>query len=353
MDNAPRAWELPDAMRMAAAPLFVLLALVLLASPAGATAATEGEAIAEAHFEKGKLDEDAAAFAQALSEYGAAIAAAPNTRWALRASDRIDWLRARSEGDFAPLAALERVRHNPELAADPASIEALAGQAEAFPPGTVRVEARMLVAEAWLGRMHRPDAAIAQLRAVSGDPAADPLTARLAERELVDVLVASGRIDEAAAEARSHATRLDARFVRQVSRLLVRRTLRHAALGVLAGFAVLAGLGVARAARARTLGHAGRELRKLAPVAALFVAFVALGGGALASNYESGNASPFLLLGAAVLPLVLIARAWSAVGSASRAARVARSLLCAASVLAAAFLLLDTVDPQYLAGFGL
>jgi hypothetical protein len=271
----------------------------------------------------------------------------------LRASDRIDWLRARSEGDFAPLAALERVRRNPELAADSAAIEALAHQVEAFPPGMVRVEARMLVAEAWLGRMHRPDAAIPQLRAVSDDPAADPLTARLAERELVDVLVAGGRIDDAAAEARSHANRLDARFVRQISRLLLRRTLRFAALGVLGGFAVLAGLGVARAARAGTLAHAGRELRKLAPVAALFVAFIALGGGALASNYESGNASPFLLLGAAVLPLVLIARAWSAVGSTRRTARVARSLLCAASVFAAAFLLLDTVDPQYLAGFGL
>jgi hypothetical protein len=353
MDNAAPAWELPGAMRMAAPALLVVLALALAASPLRASETSEGEALAEAHFEEGKVDEERAAFPQALVEYAAAIAAAPNTRWALRASDRIDWLRARSEGDFAPLAALERVRRNPDLAADAASIETLARQAEAFPPGTVRVEARMLVAEAWLGRMHRPDAAIPELRAVTDDPAADPLTARLAERELVDVLVADRKIDEAAAEARAHASRLDPRFVRQVSRLLVRRALRYAAFGVVGCFVLLAGLGVVRAARAGTLRDAGRELRKLAPVAALFVVFVAVGGGALASNYESGNASPFLLLGAVVLPLVLLARAWSAVGSTRSAARVGRSLLCAATVLAAAFLLLDAVNPQYLAGFGL
>ena len=90
---------------------------------------------------------------------------------------------------------------------------------ESFPPGTVRVEARMLVAEAWLGRMHRADAAIASCAEVVDDRTADGLTVRLAERELVDALVASGRIDEAATEARTHATRLDPRSVRTVGRL--------------------------------------------------------------------------------------------------------------------------------------
>ena len=96
-----------------------------------------------------------------------------------------------------------------------------------------------------------------------------------------------------------------------------------------------------------------RELRKLAPVAAVFVAFVAVAGGVLASKYESGNAEPFLFLGAAVLPLLLLARAWSAVGSQTGAARAARALLCGATVVAAAFMLLDAMNPQYLEGFGL
>ena len=211
----------------------------------------------------------------------------------------------------------------------------------------------MLVAEAWLGRLHRPSAALDELRAVASDPKADALTARLAERELVDVLVSDGDIDEAAAEAHAHANRLDPRFVRQVSRLLVRRAVRYGAIAVVGAFLALACIAVARAARRQALGSGTREARRLAPVAALFVAFVAVGGGLLASNYESGNASPFLLLGGAVLPLVLIARVWSAVGSERQGARVARSLLCGATVLAAAFLLLDRIHPEYLAGFGL
>jgi hypothetical protein len=54
-----------------------------------------------------------------------------------------------------------------------------------------------------------------------------------------------------------------------------------------------------------------------------------------------------------VLPLVLLARLWSAVGSQAPAARVARSVLCGATVVATAFVLLETVNPVYLEGFGL
>jgi hypothetical protein len=385
MDNAPRAWELPGSMRWAWLALLVAMALVARARPALASEARDAvaaaqrlleaepprrdearaqllrataaqddpPAVAEAFFLLGKLHEDRMAFSDAVEDDRQAIATAPNTRWALRASDRADWLRARSEGGFGPLARVEAVRRDPSAAADPAAIDALARDLELFPPGQVRVEARMLVAEAWIGRMHRTADAIGQLRLVVGDPKADPLTGRLAERELVDALVATGRIDEAAAEARTHAARLDPRFVKQVGRLVVRRGVRLAALVVLALFALLAVVGLVRGGRRGALAEAARELRKLAPVALVFVAFVAIGGGVLASKYESGNASPFLWLGAAVLPLLLLARAWSAVGSQRAAARVARAALCGGAVVAAAFTLLDVLDPTYLVGFGL
>jgi hypothetical protein len=385
MDNAPRAWELPGSMRWAVLALLVATALLALAGPARASEAhdavaaaqraleaepprrdearaqlqrataaqDDAPAVAEAFFLLGRLDEDAMAFPAALEDDRQAVAAAPNTRWALRASDRADWLRARSEGGFAPLARLEAVRRDPSASSDPAAVEALARDLEGFPPGQVRVEARMLVAEAWIGRMHRAADAVGELRKVVEDPKADALTSRLAERELVDALVASGRIDEAAAEATAHSTRLDPRFVKQVQRLVVRRGVRQASRVVLALFALLAVVGLVRAARRRALPEAGRELRKLAPVALLFIAFIAVGGGYLASKYESGNASPFLWLGAAVFPLLLLARAWSAVGSQRPRARMARALLCGGAVVATAFTLLDVLDPQYLAGFGL
>jgi len=385
MDNAGRAWELPGPMRWALLALMVAMTALAVTRTAKATEARaavdaanvaltaeppkrnvarqalsrataandDPTAVGEAYFLLGELDEGESAYPQAMVDDRAAIDAAPNTRWALRASDRIDWLRARSEGDFGPLTRLEKVRRDPAASSDPGAVDALAHDLEAFPPGPVRVEARMLVAEAWVGRMHRPGDAIGELRQVAADPKADPLTQRLAERELVDALVATGRIDEAAAEAQTHKNRLDPRFVRQVGRLIVRRTVRWGSLGVLAAFALLAVAGLVRAGMRRELGGAMRELRKLSPVAALFVAFVAVAGGVLASRYESGNAAPFLVLGAGVLPLLLVARAWSAVGSQTAAARAARAVLCGATVFAAAFTLLDWFGPEYLPGFGL
>jgi len=319
-----------------------------------ATAASDDpDSVAEARFLLGRLDEEAGDYPQALLDDRACIDAAATTRWAFRASDRITWLRARSEGDFGPLRRLESVRHDPALSDDPATLEALVHEADGFPPGMVRVESRMLVAEAWLSRLNRPDDAIALLRRITDEPRIDPLTLRLAEHELVDALIALGRIDEAVAEVTAHPSRLDLRYVRQVKRLRTRQYVKYAAEGILAVFALLSLAAVVRAGQRQVLGEAWRALRGMLPAAALFVAFVALGGGFLASQYETGNARPFLLLGAGVLPMVLLARLWSVVGSQARAARVARSLLCGAGVMATAFMLLEVMTPQYLEGFGL
>lgn len=331
----------------------VAVLLVVLAARTTWAADDDPQASAEAHYHAGESNEERGAFPEALTEYRAVLDAAPGSRWAVRASDRIEWIRSRSEGDFAPLRRLEQVRRDADLSADPGAIDALARDAEGFPPGMVRVEARMLVAEAWLGRMHRPADAIRELALVRDDPKTDPLTRRLAERELVDAYVGEGRTDEAVAEATKYSARLDPRFVRQVKRLVLRRSVQRFAAIVLAAFGVFSVVALVRARRQGALRQAWVALRELAPAAIGFVAFVAIAGGILASQYESGNASPFLLLGATVLPLVLLARAWGAVGSQTRAARVGRALLCAVTVVAAAFVLLEKVYPDYLVGFGL
>jgi hypothetical protein len=254
---------------------------------------------------------------------------------------------------LAPLDRLERVWRDPKASNDPAVIEALARDADTFPAGKVRAEARMLVAEAWLGRMHRREDAIAELRKVSDDPDAEPITARLAERELVDALVKSGRLDDASAETQAHASRLDQGFVARMQRLVRRRTWTRLAFADLAMFFLLPLVAVLRAHRRRTLTGVVRSTARLAPLAVAVTAYVAVVGGALASQYETGNAAPFVALGVAALPLVLVARAWSSAGSTRPSARVGRALLCATSVFAAAFLVLDVAYPTYLEGFGL
>jgi len=319
-----------------------------------ATAANDDpEAVAEAYFLLGQIDEGDEAFARAAGDDRATMAAAPDSTWAWKASERLAWLTARSEGDFAPLARLERVRRDPAVAGDPSAIEALEREANSFPAGMVRVEARMLVVEAWLGRLRRPDAAIVELRKVTGDPATDPLTARFAEHAIVETLIAEGHLDEASAEARANAGQLDPRYVAWTRRLVRRRTLRNAAVAEIAVFAAFAASALVRARRRKRVGDAARALGGFTPVALAFGAYVAGVGGFLASQYESGNVAPFLLLGMGAPPFVLLARAWAAVGSTRAPARLGRALLCGASVIAAAFVLLYAVNPAYLEGFGL
>ncbi len=320
-------------------------------NPADA-AADDPDAVAESLFRLAAADEDGGDFARAIVHDRASVAAAPGSEWARLASERIEWMRSRSEGDFAPLVRLERVRRDPARAADPAAIDALAEDARSFPPGQVRVEAEMLVARAWLERM-RVDDAIVELRQVRDDPEADPLTARLAAREIVDALGGQGRVDDAAAEAHAHANRLDPRFVTRTQRLVRRRTMRRAALVELGVFVSVATAALVRALLRGTLAGAVRAVRGLGPEARGFAAYLACVGGGLASQYESGRAAPFVLLGLGVLPLVLLARAWGAVGSTNVTARIGRAILCAASVLATAFVLLDATHPAYLEGFGL
>jgi hypothetical protein len=328
------------------------------ASAAGAPADTprgqgDAEATAREWLERGAADEDRLDFARALEDDRACIAAAPGSEWSARAATRIEWLRARSEGGFAPLARLERVRRDPIAAADPAAIQALQQDAESFPAGLVRTEARMVVAEAWLGRLGRPDDAIAELREIADDPSSDRLTARLAEREVVEALVTRGLVDAAAAEANARPGLLDVRFVHATSRLVVRRALRRASFGLILAFAALTATALVRSGRRGRLGGVSSELGRFASPAVALASFVALGGGLLASLYESGSAAPFVLFGILLLPLLLTARAWNAAGSTLLGARLSRALVSSSAVLAVAFLVLDAIDPSYLAGFGL
>jgi hypothetical protein len=261
---------------------------------------------------------------------------------------------AAADASRASLAdRLAQIRNDPALSNDPGVVESLEELADAAPATPLRAEARMVVAEAWLGRMHRPADALRVLRRVVADPAADSLTSRLAEREIVDTLIAQDRVHEAADEARAHGEKLDARFAIQVHRVERRRALWTGALAELVLFAALVTFELVRASRRRILSRALEALRAIAPAVLAFSAFVALVGGALASQFEAGNAGPFLALGAIVAPIVLLARAWSAVGSTKAAARIGRGIVCAASAFAAAFVLLDACSPLYLEGFGL
>ncbi|MEO7109444.1 MAG: hypothetical protein ABI183_03305, partial [Polyangiaceae bacterium] len=281
----------------------------------------------------------------------ASIARDPSHRYALRARSHADTLRAHSEGDFAPYAELEHIRRDHVLSRDPVALTKLVQDADGFPPGLVRVEARMLAGDAFLaqGDVGR---ALPLLDLVDTDPKADPILHHQAAHQLVDAYLLQNDPDAAMKVASRPGE--DPALAKSVKITVRRGHLRSASLATLALFALASTIAIGRGAARGRGREAGQATKRFAPLAIAFAAWIALFGGVLAASYEKGNESPFLALGAAALPIFLIARAWSASGGDSRGAKFGRAALAAASVAAVAFVVLTYVgNGVYLAGFGL
>jgi len=245
------------------------------------------------------------------------------------------------------------VRRDPKLADDGATLDALVRDSDAFPPGAVRVEARMLAADAFVGRLHRHADGLALYDRVVSDPKADALTSRLAARQIVETLLGDGRLDEARARANALAPHLDAAFVKHVGHLARRRVLVTASEIEIGVVVLLVAAAIALAGRRGRTHAVGAAMRRATPLVLAFTVYVGVMGGVLAAKYETGNAKPFLVFGAALFPLLVAARAWAAAGSPSPAARIGRALACAAGAVGAAFIVLAYLDPLYLDGYGL
>ena len=314
-----------------------------------AASSSDDDVAARGLFFLGEMDEEAMRFADAVTRYDGCIARLPSNRYAQRAASRSSAIRSHAEGGYAPLARLETVRRDPVLSNDPAAIDALVRDAEGFPPGPVRVEARLLAAEAYRGRLGRPGRQIELLWQVVRDPRADVIASREAAVEIVDAEIRRGDLDAAARAAAELGPKLDAQHTAQIGRLLRRRVAHAAALGELGLVLALLAVAIVRGGA----GTAARAAGRILPPAGLFCAFAAVAGGLLASRYEAGSSTPFWMIAPMMLVSILLARAWSAVGSQANVARVVRAVLCASSVFAAALLLMERMTPEYLEGFGL
>ena len=302
-------------------------------------------------FARAERSDESPPFAAGLAGYGETPRLDPTMPAALRAEQRAAMLRARSEGGFEPLVALERVRRDPKLSSDPAAIDALLKAADAFPPGLVRVEAWTLAAEAYAHRLGRPDDAAPLWRRIATDAAADPVLARAALRSLATFYLE--RHDWAGAEGVAALPVTDAKLASDVRRAIRRHHVRVASIATLGSALVLATAALANAARRRGLREVVRRTRAWSGLVIGYAAYVAIAGALIASGYQRGTAVPFLLLGIALVPVLFLARAWAAAGSQSRSARALRAVVCAASALGAAFLVLERVNPSYLEGVGL
>jgi hypothetical protein len=317
------------------------------------TQAESGDAkqAAIALFDLAEMDEHDYRFASALARYDASVARDPSHRYALRARAHADTLRAHSEGDFAPYSELEHVRRDRVASRDPVALAKLAQDADGFPPGQVRVEARLLVGDTLLAQGDLQKA-LPLLDLVDADPLTDPILHHQAAHELVDAYLLENDPEDAMKVAlRPHE---DPALLDTVKRSMRRTRARSGAVVVLALFVVVSGIAIARGiARGKSAGML-QAMKRFAPLAIGFAAWIAVFGGILATSYEKGNESPFIALGLAVLPIFMIARAWSAAGAESSFVKIGRAVLSAASVAAIAFVVLTYVgNGMYLAGFGL
>jgi hypothetical protein len=309
---------------------------------------------AEEVFAQAELADRAFDFTRALTLYDETRTIDPASARAPKAEARAAVLRAHAEGDFRPFQELEQVRRSPAASADASIIDLLVEHAEKYPPGLTRVEVWVLAAEAYEHRFGRPADAERLYARVVRDERADPVIAKKAARDLVTMQLAKGDLAAAQATVALAGPRADDKLAKDVARIVRRRQVHLGSIVVLAAVALLAGFGIARALR-RANGRAtiAAALSKTTGIAIVYAAYVAISGAVLASSYEAGTSAPFLVLGIVIVPLVLVARAWGAAGTTNAGARAGRAVACAASAMAAAFLVLETINASFLEGMGL
>ncbi|MFS8068142.1 MAG: tetratricopeptide repeat protein, partial [Byssovorax sp.] len=349
-----RAWPISGQTltRRSASALALGAILLSAATPSHAEPGQDARAEAQKSFDRAEQAYQEERFAEALAAYREAAEADPSARFALTARARAADLAAHAEGDFAPLTRLSIVRRDPAKSSDHAVIEALERDVAAFPPGRVRGEAALVIADAWWHRLGEPRRAVAPLEAAVADEASDRLTRSLALGELTRLHRELGDLDAAlAAVERFPDLAPTARA--EVRKLVRRGHLRAAAAALLAALGVVGLASIVRAApRIGGLGEIPRAL--LPPIAVAFSLYLGGAAAVLVRLRGDGDPRPFVWLGLGVLAVFAVARAWRlGWGAGGPSMRAARGVLGAAGVLAAAFLAVERTNASYLEGLGL
>lgn len=269
--------------------------MLTIAGGARADDASQSASLARAEQAERELS-----FAVALAAYESAERADPASRQARRARARIEFLRARSEGDFVPLVELERMRRG--SFSDPVRLAAFEQRVSAFPAGRVRREARALVADSYL-RLDLLGDAVRAHRAWLEEPELDDAEWLRAANGLALARARLGDLDGSLETLRARGLGASAEAA-YVELALARRWARPVALGVLGAFIVAAlVLGRARSWSRESLGRA------LSPLRCLVVAWTLGGPLALAALHREETWRLMQLLVPAQLAVVLLAAA--------------------------------------------
>lgn len=243
---------------------------------------------------------------------------------------------------------LEEIRRDPAKANDPREIDELVRETDGQCDEPECPLALELAATAYAERLGRPESARTQRERILVEMHPDAVTAAKVARDLVDAALAEGDVGAAEGALAKAGGRATPDTVARVARAEKRRVAHRVSIAAVSAMLAPAAIALYRARR-----EAWRAARSALGGVVVFGLWVGLGGTALARSYEASDPRPFLFLGGALVPTVLVARAWGAAGSASRPARVLRTVTCACAALAVAFLVLERTNVQYLEGIGL
>jgi len=316
-----------------------LLSFVVWDMPARAD--TSSAETADDTYSRAQSKDDALELRDALTLYERSESLDARGAHAAAARARATFLRAHSEGDFAPLTALETLRRDPKRADDPDALADLGAKSHAFPPGLVRVETWLFLAHAF-ARKQNDDGAIEFSRRAANDPAADEIARTDAASLLAETCMHRG--DTACA--------LDAARDKGVSaevRARIERVVRRGRLVFAAAFVLLAIVAASILAIARSRAKLQRPTFGFL-VRPVLAAVVISAGGMIASSYDGATPLPFFLLAFAVLVLSVLG---ALVSSVARSSAILRGISFAVAVVAAGFLSLYASGPDYLTDFGL
>ncbi|MBI5536322.1 MAG: hypothetical protein HY898_26615 [Deltaproteobacteria bacterium] len=337
-------------MRGLSIALLLIVCAALWAGQARAQVDATPRARAAQAFDRAKQAERELRFADALRGYEEVSAADPSAPFAPAARTRTRWLQQRSEGEFAPLAQVEAMRRDPAKLSDPEAVKKLEAAATTFPPGLMRAEAWLVVADASVRLLHDPARARAAWNRVLEDPTSGSPERVVALGGLVDQSLAAGDLG-AAREMVGKWGEVAPGLRLKVVRLQRRGMLRTASIAILAGVAlatIAACAGVARKG-------GRRALRKVFSGYAVAIGgYLGAGGAALCYAYDREVAAmaPFAVLGVGVMFMVWAGRAWAQATATNLAGTVGAVALGVAGVLAVAMLAMLT-SPPLMQGFGL
>lgn len=126
----------------------------------------------------GESLEQSARPAEAVQAYRSLVEKFPTSPYERRASARLEWLKARSEGDYAPLTAFLKIRNKRGATRD--EIVAFWREVEKFPDGLVKRDSAAFVGEALMNRMNDPAAALPAYESWMRQPGIDDSERQLA-----------------------------------------------------------------------------------------------------------------------------------------------------------------------------